>query len=58
MKLLNSKHEGQSLTLKWQSFTSGDDIETELKMQEYRDRETDKQINLTWKPQGKCSENL
>ena len=58
MKLLNSKHEGQPLTLKGQSFTSGDGTGTELKLQEYGDREKDKEINFAWEPQGKCSENL
>lgn len=44
VKLLNSKCEGPFFTLKGQSFTSGNGTGPELKLQECRDREKDKEI--------------
>lgn len=48
----------QSLTLKGQNFMSADATGTEPKLQEYRDRGKDKEVNFIWEPRGKYSENL
>lgn len=44
------------MTLEGQSFMSGDDAGTELKLQEYREK--DEERNFIWEPQGEYSENL